>query len=171
MKNRLNLFKELKTDINWKTIYFGWKGIGRKDRLIEINEIVNYAIGTAVNNSDCESEVLEIASIYKGNSDGVEELLKSLSEKELSNDEIEIRKWILILLVEVLKGLSVEPLYGLIELGEFWSQFDYPDFMPFQLQGRGNNISPEEYYTRGNYEKVIESHRKYVDRELEKLND
>ena len=70
------------------------------------------------------------------------------------------------MLMDLLEKLPESPLYGLLRLTEFWANFNYPDDSPHIIQGRGNNYTPEVYFTKGNYDVVLTRHRRWIEEEL-----
>jgi len=63
--------------------------------------------------------------------------------------------------------LPDEPMYGLIAFTEFWARFDYPDDSPHVVQGQNNCITPQEYYTKQNYDDMIIRHKNWLKSKLE----
>ncbi len=58
-----------------------------------------------------------------------------------------------------------------MELTELWVQFGYPEDSPHIIQGRGNNISPTEYYTQSNYDKLYIKNKEWLEKELSFLKN
>ncbi len=54
---------------------------------------------------------------------------------------------------------------ALLTLTDFWAERDYPMHSPHTVQGRGNSISPADYYNLDNYRNILESHRQWAARE------
>jgi hypothetical protein len=58
-----------------------------------------------------------------------------------------------------------DPLYGLLALTEFWQSFGFPSDSPHVIQGRGNTISPAEYFQQNNLNRLLSLHRKWIQQE------
>ena len=55
-----------------------------------------------------------------------------------------------------LKKKNTKYIEGLIELTELWDKLGFPSDMPHIVQGRNNTISPSEYYSQENYDKLYD---------------
>ncbi len=73
------------------------------------------------------------------------------------------------LLAQFPKTVPNEPLHGLLALTEFWGMFGYPDDSPHTVQGRGNRIAPNEYYSDENFRSILCRHVEWVSSELRDL--
>lgn len=162
----LQLFKRNKVPITWTTLLIGIEGPGKFEGLLESQDVINYAIEFMDLDNDYPKEVLELASAYKHENELVKKLVLDLSSKEKVDREDETKKWIVILLKEKLNNLPESPLYGLIALTEFWEKFNYPEYSPHTIQGRGNEIKPEEYYSNDFYKNCVFEHRKWIEKML-----
>ncbi|MBP1903695.1 hypothetical protein J2Z32_000307 [Paenibacillus turicensis] len=165
----LHLFQKNKVPITWTSLLIGIEGPGKFEKLLETQEVINYAIEYMDLNEDYPNEVLELASAYRNECELVEKLLRDLSSREGVNREDELKKWIIILLIETLSELPENPLYGLIVLTEFWEKFDYPDYSPHTIQGKDNEIKPEEYYTQAYYENCVNKHKEWIDKMIRNM--
>jgi hypothetical protein len=58
-----------------------------------------------------------------------------------------------------------------MSLFDFWAQLDYPIDSPHVIQGRGNNITPEEYYTQENYDNIYNMHVDWLKKEIKYILD
>lgn len=166
----LEQFRENKLGLNWTTIIIGWYGPGKFGRQLKEKDIIDYAVNLIINDENQKQEVLLLASYNEKDCCEIEELLKKLANEEEVNKEVEEKKWEVILLMNLLKGLSDRPIDGLIELTDFWEKFDYPEYSPHVVQGVRNNISPSEYYTKENYHDLVNMHQQWIERQLEEIN-
>jgi len=166
----LKLFKNNRVPVTWTTLLIGVEGPGKFERLLEIQEVINYAIQFVDVKDDYPKEVLELASAYKNEEELVKNRLFKLSLKENGDREKEMKKWITILLRKEMDNLPKSPLYGLIALTEFWEKFDYPNYSPHLIQGVGNEIEPEVYYSKEFYENCLLAHEKWISEMLKKSN-
>lgn len=165
----LEQLKKNKISVNWTTIIIGWYGPGKFVRQLKEKDIIDYAINIILNDENQKQEVLLLASYSEKDCCEIEELLNKLAKEEKVNKEVEERKWEVILLMNLLKGLSDSPTYGLIELTDFWEKFDYPVYSPHVVQGVRNNISPSDYYTKENYRALVNMHEQWIESQLEEI--
>jgi hypothetical protein len=56
-------------------------------------------------------------------------------------------------------------------MNEFWGSFGYPQDSPHVVQGVGNSISPQEYYTEEIAGRALEEHQRWLGLELELLRE
>jgi hypothetical protein len=164
--SRLESLRALGVPVNWRTILVGFVGLGKIGRLIEPKAVIGYA-EDAIARGDASDEVVALA--VSDDSEEIERHLRSLSSSEQSSVEREERKWRVLLLNEELAELPRDPLYGLLALTSFWARFDFPEDSPHVVQGRGNNLSPTEYYTEGNFRDAVERHAHWIEREVASL--
>ena len=103
------------------------------------------------------------AGLDEDNIDGVlRRLAPTISTRE-------IRKWRAFLLAQRMKTLSESPVDALAEPTAFWHALDFPGDMPHVVQGLGNEVSPSEYYTQGNYRTLLDRHRVWLRSEIHAL--
>lgn len=181
----MTIFEKLKAEfqVNWTTVLVGWRGLGVyspwPDRwaefppLLSISEVVAYADGRLESSSD-EEEIELLASLSSWNlqEEGREKvlnLLNHLSELDNGNQSIEIRKWRVICLGQLLESLPQDAIYGLIALTEFWQDFGFPPDSPHEVQGRENKIAPDEYYQQENFARLLNSHISWIKDEIEAI--
>jgi len=95
--------------------------------------------------------------------------LDRLSVSDKADPALELRKWRLVLLEYKLEDLPNDPIYGPIELSEFWSDFGFPSDSPHEAQGVGNSLSPSEFYTQENLERLLSRHQAWIRDERESI--
>lgn len=83
---------------------------------------------------------------------------------------VSTRKWLLICLDMLLNNINQDPIYGLLELSNFWMAWGQPKDSPHNIQGVNNEISVSDYYTLDNYELMIRKNREWLNYELEKYS-
>lgn len=167
--NFLEKFIENDLSINWTTIFMGWNGVGNLDKQLTSKEIIDYALTQVTEDMDYQSSIFELASKYKDETEQISLLLRELSNEKNNDEEIEIRKWRLLRLIEFLEQLKGNYFENLLNLTEFWLDWDLPVDGPHIIQGRLNNITPYEYYTKENYEFILNRHREWINKELDIL--
>jgi hypothetical protein len=181
----MSAFKKLKTDfdINWTTILAGWNGLGpfspwpdRRDEFppfFSADELVCFA-NERLDSSTDASEVDLILQVLSLNlrtehRQTIRDLLARLSDLTGSDPAFELRKWRLVLLEELLSTMPNDATYGLTALTEFWQGFGFPPDSPHQVQGRGNEIVPSEYYQDDTLQRLLAQHRTWVKAEKEAI--
>jgi hypothetical protein len=166
------LFSEFKHRFNptWTSLLVGWRGIGQRGRLVAPSDISEFASEKLGSQPVLGPEVTELADFSGVEADRIDALVAHLASLEHADYDAEVRKWIICLLEEQLKELPTDPLYGLLALTEFWSDLDFPDYSPHRVQGRGNQTSPNDYYTKENYRKIIGQHKYWINKEARMLS-
>lgn len=154
---------------NWTTLLVGWKGLGVfspwPDRWIEFpplvspSEIATYA-GKRLETTNDATEQNLISRLLSPDlgaqsREAIKETLKSLSDLEFRNPTVELRKWRIILLEELLNNMPQDPIYAVMSLTEFWQSFGFPADSPHEVQGRQNNLTPTQYYQNENLSRLI----------------
>ncbi len=148
---------------DWTVLREGWLGY----RLVTSEEIVAYAL-EVFSNSEAEPSP-GVASLAFADPNDWEMLTLWMSELASSDPEAiqtARRKWRVILLQKYLADLSDDPLYGLLELGDFWAEQDFPEDSPHIFQGVGNTLTPQEYYTAATFQDILTRHRRWLDIEI-----
>jgi hypothetical protein len=166
--NRLVEMREAGLPVNWRTVFVGWIGPGKHERLLDESDVVAEA-GSALDRGENSAEVIALASTDSLGSLEIETFLRELAKREWSTPAHEERKWRWLLLKEAIESLPSEPLYALLALTEFWEKFGYPPDSPHVVQGRGNHRSPNEYYTERHYRETVQRHEDWLKRELDDL--
>jgi len=163
-------FIEKGFEITWTLLNIGFDGSAKFKKQLNEQDIIDYAI-SKIENGDESLDVVLLASLHAANTEEISELLKKLSDSEKVNVDGEFRKWRAIYVSKHLPDIQDDCIQGLIELGDIWAMFDFPDDSPHVFQGRNNNITPKEYYTQENYERLLEIHRKWLDKEIAYLRN
>lgn len=172
MSNYLADMENMKINVNWGTIYVGWEGPGKSDRLLNFEDIFNYASNKlTVNNTEEESFMTELLSLYGDTKANDTELIRKYLHQLMILSQVdkalEEKKWVVVLLSKLLKTLNPsEEIKTLTELTSFWAMFDYPEYSPHIVQGRKNSIKPKEYYTQEFSKKMVSEHEKWMTWEI-----
>lgn len=151
--------------VSWTSLLAGWRGFGSLRRLVTIPDISQFALEQLENTPSENAELAQLASISQADEDLVDSYLAKLASREGIDYQCEVRKWVVCLLEKELRELPTDPLYGLLKLTEFWGALDFPDYSPHQVQGRGNSLTPREYYTNENYARAVEKHWEWIEQE------
>lgn len=160
---KISDIKELKLNITWRMLY---RGILKKQ--ISINEVIEYAM-EQLEKGDNRIEICELAGSSNNDLDDVINILYELVDQEKSQDDFEDRKLRVAIVNNFLKGRNTNCIDGLIGLTELWLELGYTNDSPHIIQGRGNNISPAEYYTDANYNYIYEKNKRWLSDEVDFL--
>ncbi|MGV3607704.1 MAG: DUF2247 family protein [Planctomycetaceae bacterium] len=165
-------------DVNWTTMLVGWNGLGeyspwpdRKDDFLPLystDELAAFA-----NKRFTSSIAIEEALILKLLSlnlcserrETIRGLLMDLATLNGGDPKLELRKWRLVLLEDLLTNFPADAVNGLVALTEFWECFGYPVESPHEVQGRGNEISPSENYQDRNLKRLLARHWAWLQEE------
>jgi hypothetical protein len=161
-------FRELEFKITWRLIDIGFMGSETFRNELSSQEIIDYAIFVCNNNINDE-DIINLACEYSENIDKVDSYLKNLVSKERTSNEIELKKWRVVYVKKQLSKPSTDFISGLIELGDIWAKFNFPEDSPHIFQGINNDITPEQYYTEENYKKLLKTHFIWLSDEISKL--
>ncbi len=168
---------------DWTTVLVGWRGLSSlspwPDRentmppLLATKDIIEFANERLASSSDPREHKL-IVELLEHDLDDLtgrecERLLVPLAELNPSDPALALRKWRLALLEEQLETLPQDPLNALIELTEFWQSFGFPTDSPHTVQGRGNAILPQDYYTQDSLRRILAHHRDWVAQEIAQI--
>ncbi|WP_247570079.1 DUF2247 family protein [Ralstonia pseudosolanacearum] len=80
------------------------------------------------------------------------------------------RKWRAVALEELLSHLGANPIYDLIALGDFWTDWGSAPDSPYVAQGVRNTLTPDEYYTKLNLDEALRRHREWLKAEIAHLS-
>jgi len=161
-------FIENDIKVSWKLLYLGFGGDAKFSGQLTGRDIVSYAISKSEEN-DCPLDVILLASANERNTEEIRGLLKKLSSDENTDIDIEFRKLRVLYVIQHLPNIDEEYIQGLIKLGDIWAHFDFSSDSPHAFQGLNNTITPEKYYTKENYEKLLQSHRNWIKQEIFEL--
>ena len=152
--------KELSLNITWRMLYRGLL-----EKQISINEIVEYAI-EQLEKGDDRIEICELAGSSDDDLEDIMDTLYKLAKEEKSQDDLEDRKLRAVRINNFLKEKETNCIDGLIGLTELWLELGCPTDSPHIIQGKGNNISPAEYYTDENYNYLYEKNKCWLRDEI-----
>lgn len=166
--NRIDLFKKLGIKVTWRTLLIGLMGPGKFLAQLTTQEIIDYACDF-LDKEDVAEEVIELISCSKDDKDEIKTILNRLADKENTNFGEEELKWQVALLSVCLEKISQKAMYGMIELTEFWEKFGYPKNCPHIIQGKNNNLSPNEYFSNDFFNQMIIRHREWISQQIKGL--
>ena len=163
-------FTEKGFGITWTLLDIGFDGSVKFSKQLSGQDIIDYAIDR-IEKGDESPDVVLLAGSHASNTEEISELLKKLSDDEKVDGDVEFRKWRVLYVSNHLPHVQDDYIQGLIELGDIWAYFDFPDDSPHVFQGRNNDIVPNEYYTQKNYERLLDAHKRWLDEEITHLRN
>lgn len=164
----LPLFNKIGFRITWKILYIGFCSSGTFGRQFNGKDIIDYAVEQL--GCDDNAYIYRLAITNENETQEIEQLLYRLSLQENADDSIEKRKIRATIMYVRLQEKETDYIKGLIELMDLWVELDYPEDIPFCIvQGRGNYLSPQEYYTEQNYNAVFCGVKRWLAQEIAAL--
>lgn len=155
--------------VDWGVLLLGAKGlpIGQ----ISIQFISDYAVKRLIkiDPNDPEFIINSDLCLHKSiDADLIEELsqLCGLSGVDIDKSKM---KWVVFALIDLLQKLGNDYIYGILEINNFWNEWGDFKGSPNLIQGVDNYISPDDFYTKTNYENIINSNWSWANSELFKL--
>ncbi len=168
---KINNFEKNNLKITWTAIEIGLQGYKFFPQQLDYSDIVEYAVKLLVDELADNEEVILLASCNVSNFEEIKDLVSQLKSNENLNCTLELRKWVVLALDNLLHNINIDDyIDGLNEITHFWSMFDYPEFSPHQVQGRKNEISPKDYYSKENYKKILNTHKNWLTNEFKRLS-
>jgi hypothetical protein len=181
----MSAYKKLRNrfDPSWSTILVGWSGLGKLTTwpdpreefppLLSAKDLEDFALEKLQSSCDGSEQeaIAELLSLNlrEARREEIISVLTRLAKGESRDDSIDVRKWRLALLEEVLEKLPKDPIYALTELTEFWGQFGFPSDSPHIAQGVGNSIDPTEYFRQENLDRTLLRHEGWIKNEVESI--
>ena len=166
------LFQKLQQQnlIDWGVIYHGCQGIPGLNLKIKIDDIENFAIKKIENlEGNTLIIVADLASAKYLDRGEITELLDEICMIEHINLDISLKKWRLVMLEEIIENLSYDCLYDLIELTDFWVYWKNPADKPHIIQGVDSDMSPIDYYSDDNFNKLLKAHQIWIIEEKQRI--
>lgn len=168
--NELRRLTDLGVPVNWKTVLAGWDGPSGNERQIDTAQVIEFAsreLGESPKMST--GEVLALASLDTEELDEVDRLLRDLAHQDRSSGELEVRKWRLLMLYDLLDALPQDPLYAWLALAEFWHSFGNPNDAPAILDDFERQ-DPAKRYTVEVRKHLISAHQNWLEKEVARLS-
>jgi len=166
---KLEELRELGFYVTWKLIDLGFKGSDVFRNELTARNIIDFAITMVSNEQDADDDVVGLACEYDANVDKINDYVVILARKENSEYTLEFRKWRSLYVLRHLPNKEKDHIEGLIELGDIWAYFDFPPDSPHVFQGQNNNITPELYYTKKNYNTILRKHIVWLNNEVKEI--
>lgn len=163
-------FTNLKLKITWTLIDIGYRGSGAFQYQLTTREILDYASSLLVND-DISDDVVQLAAANEKDEEVIAKYVRRLSLQENADRSVELKKWCACYLKKGLIYDECNYINGLVMLTDLWINIHETADFPYTFQGVENNISPKEYYTRENYERLYLKSCEWLEKTLTQLQE
>ena len=166
-----SVFNEIEKSkqLDWGVIYLGCQGLPIGN--ISAKNVSNYASTQLIETLSSEESFVSIAELSfctQITSDTINMLGTICKIKQIYLTESR-KKWLLFSLQELLNDLPNDILYGPLKLNQFWLEWGDLKESPNIIQGVNNSLTPNEFYSRENFNSMILNHRLWLNNELNLL--
>lgn len=151
--------------VTWAVIRAGWDGPMNFQPLLSAAEVNSYAEFRV---ADVEEDSLSFVADLCTTKDSAE-ISANLAELVPIVNEYANRVWRVILVADLLKSLSCEPVDALSTLSDFWLKCGCPVDSPHIVQGVNNDIQPCTYYTKEMLATLLREHVQWIKSESAEL--
>ena len=165
--NKLENINNIGLKITWKFILIGYKGYMHLNSQITKDDICKY-IENHINEKD-NGKYIELL-VNEHDDYAFEKTLRNFANKEYSDLNLQIDKWILYLTKVMIDNLKSDYYENLLEINDFWVSLGQPEYCPHIFQGVNNEIEPEDYYTIEMYDKILKIHKEWIKKEIKRIN-
>lgn len=163
--NALRELQDLGLQVGWRTALAGWDGPAANGRQLDGSQVVELAVTKLAQSPALQGPALELASLEGHESEDVDRLLRRLARQERSSEELELRKWRILLLRRLLDALPEDPLYAWTTLADFWHSFGNPSDCPESIRSF-EKLSPAARYTAKTRQKLLTDHQEWLAAEV-----
>lgn len=157
---------------DWGVLFLGVNGVPGVAERLTISDIVSFA-SAELSVTSIEDPCLDmIVALSTGDVDSaieVREMLEALCERKNIDLEKSARIWRCYLLEARLEDCGSDPVYGLLGLSEFWSQWGWPEDAPLSMR-KGANIDAQSYHSQMHYKAILDEHRIWLELEKQRLS-
>jgi hypothetical protein len=153
--------------INWTTLLVGWQ-----TGYATTEDVKSYAGDQLTSSSGTDAyRVFRLYDAAPTNTWEISDWLLELAGDEAGARDTARRTWDLALLKPLLSEMTDDPdsgeemLEALYALTDFWAERGYPPHSPHTVQGRGNDITPGDYFHEDNHRHILEAHCEWIAQE------
>lgn len=161
--NKLNQLKNMGFKIPWKLISIGLHGCDRIPVLLCLDEILEYFDSLLIKVDEQTDDIISLIC-EKDDPMKFDSLLKKFADKDESATEVQIRKWRVYMLNNLLENISEDFLQGLLELMEFWVTMGESDDCPLIFPTI--KMIKKDYFSKESYEFLVERNYKWLNQEI-----
>lgn len=167
--NKLQILKNMGFHISWLLVKIGYCGEKNIYPQLTKNEVADFASMMIETARKEDYEPLSMLIVGSESEREFIEAINSLSKGEITNLEIEYKKWRVFLVKQTLDKIDIDYTSGLLQLTELWISLGLPNDSPHIIQGRNNSMTPQEYYTKETFENILLRHKKWIAKEIQKI--
>jgi protein-tyrosine-phosphatase len=164
-----NIVRENRCD--WGVLLLGANGVPSTAERLSAADIASFANEQleSISSSDPALDLI-VALAENAIKEPVElrEALARICELEGTDTERARRIWRCWLLEVHVCDPEPDPVYGLLDLAQFWSQWGWPDDAPSSMK-RDDDVSAPDYHSDSRYQKVLSEHRVWIEQEKRHL--
>lgn len=166
---KLKNFTDFDFKISWTLIDIGFLGDEIFAHSLSIEDISAY-VDSLVERSDNPDDLLiEFMWEPVKNEGVVESYIQKFVEKEIVSRDLELRKWHVVYVATHLKKESF-PSEGLMELGEIWTDLQYPANSPHVFFIMDKPMPHDKYFSMDNYNHLYNKHLQWIRDEVTEIN-
>jgi len=162
-------FKKLGFAITWKLISIGYISNSVFSNELLVDDIMDYAVSLYENETSNEL-LLDLIVQPKDDTQNILNIINRLSDKENSFYSIEFRKWEILFVWKQVSLNDHNYMDFLLGLSDLWIKVGCPKNLSHVIQGVGNNMSPQDYYSLQNYNTIIQELKQWVLYEAKIIN-
>ncbi len=160
--NKLETLKNMGFKISWKLINIGLHGLEKIPTILTYDELLDY-FNNQLTNINKETEDIITLVCTSENILKFNKLLEEFANRDESNVIIQIRKWRVYLLKNIIDNISKDYLQGLLELMEFWISMGRTEKCPHIFP---DEMQKENYFTPNMYELLLKRNSIWLAEEI-----
>ena len=104
------------------------------------------------------------------NEEKLKKTLFDLAEEECSDQKVQVRKWNVCLLKNLIESNKEDALQCLLELMEFWLSTEYEGDCPHFFPNEDESFKTKNYFSRSVCNLLIEKNLIWIDEEIKAIN-
>lgn len=165
--NALVFMRSLGLKISWKLMAVGLYGDGGAPAELTRQEVLDFLDLCLTREGPQMARIIAILC-EENDHDAMDAKVKEFAGLDGSDLSLQKRKWRAYRLARLLEELSADPLQGLLALMEFWLPARGTG-CPLTFPRKDGSPSAEEYFTRSNYDAMVQRNRTWLSEEIGKI--
>lgn len=156
---------------DWGVLLLGVSGIpGTAERLspADIASFANDQLEVILSSDPALDLVVALSEETVQDPVELRETLARICELKGADIERSRRIWRCWLLETHVIDHEADPVYGLLDLTQFWAQWGWPDDAPPSMKN-GGDVSAQDYHSDARYQEVLDEHRVWIEQEKHRL--
>lgn len=166
--SKLSVIRNMNLKITWKLIYIGLYGYDVIQPILTDYDVFEYLDDLLTDVNNLTDDIISLVCL-KDNKSEFRKFLQNLANHDESEMSIQVRKWKVLLLQELLNNISKEPLKGLLELMEFWFSIGVTNDCPFVFPDSKDSKAIQEYFSQSSYDIIVADNREWLEHEVQNL--